>query len=194
MSQTAQRKLTPEQYLAMERRAEQRSEYFNGETFLLAGASRAHNRISTNIVAALDGLLADRDCDVYAGDMRVLVSRTGLFTYPDIVVACGKQEFSDSLDDVLLNPVVIFEVLSPTTEAYDRGRKFEHYQQVESLAEYVLVTQDAPRVEHFVRRQDSWRYVDLRGQESTLELETLGCGLKLSRVFRRVPFGPVRLR
>ncbi len=195
MSQHAElERLTPEEYLALERQAEQRSEYYAGEMFLLAGASRPHGRIASNIVIELGQQLADRDCDIYASDLRVLVERSGLYTYPDIVVTCGEERFADDQQDVLLNPLVLFEILSRSTEAYDRGRKFEHYQRLDSLAEYVLVAQDTPRIEHFARRGDGWLYTDVRGIEGVLELPAIACDLPLADVYRRVPFGPARLR
>ena len=195
MSHPAKRKLSPEEYLANERQAKERSEYYRGETFLLAGASRQHNRISTNISSALDRQLADRDCDVYSSDMRVLVGRTGLYTYPDVVVTCGEERFADEEDEVLLNPRVIFEILSASTEAYDRGRKFQHYQRIESLAEYVLVAQDAIRVERFVEQGSDWLYTDVRGDDGMLELTSISCELRLVDIYRRVRLpGPTRLR
>ena len=195
MSQPAHRKLTPEEYLAIERQAAERSEYHAGEMFLLAGASRRHNRISTSISALLDRQLGDRDCDVYSSDMRVLVERSGLYTYPDVVVTCGGEIFADEHDDVLMTPNVLFEILSASTEAYDRGRKFEHYQQIESLTEYVLVAQDALRVEHFLKQKCGWLYTDIHGEDGVLELSSIGCSLRLADVYRRAwPDGPVRLR
>ena len=195
MSQSAKHKLTPEEYLASERQAGERREYYQGETFLLAGASREHNRISTNVSSALDRQLGDRDCDVYTSDMRVLVGETGLYTYPDVVVTCGEERFADDTEEVLLNPLVIFEILSTSTEAYDRGRKFQHYQRIESLAEYVLVTQDAVRVERFAGQGSDWLYTDIRGDDGVLELTSIGCQLQLVEIYRRVRLpGPVRLR
>jgi Uma2 family endonuclease len=146
--------LTEDEYLAIERLAEFRSEFYNGEMFALAGASRRHNRIVTNLVIALGTQLRYRPCNVYSNDMRVRVANTGLFTYPDVVVTCGEEEFADDEQDTLLNPLVIFEVLSDSTEAYDRGKTFEHYQSIESLSTYVLVAQDAPRIERYVGQDD----------------------------------------
>ncbi len=195
MSEPAKRKLTPEEYLASERGATERSEYYQGETFLLAGASRRHNRISTNISSALDRQLGDRDCDVYSSDMRVLVDPTGLYTYPDLVVTRGEERFADEQNEVLLNPLVIFEILSDSTEAYDRGRKFEHYQQINSLSEYLLVAQDAMRVERFLHRGSSWLYTDVSGGDGVLELPSIDCTLSLADIYRRVRLlGPVGLR
>ncbi len=187
--------LTPDEYLAIERQAEQRSEFYAGEMFLLAGASRRHNRISTNITSQLDRQLGARDCDVYASDLRVLVDPTGLYTYPDITVTCGPERFVDDHNDVLLNPLILVEILSASTEAYDRGRKFQHYQQIESLVEYVLVAQDALRVEHYRKQDTGWLYRDIRGAEGVLELPAIGCRVRLSDIYRRVePSEPLRLR
>jgi Uma2 family endonuclease len=146
--------MTEEQYLATERRAGSRSEFYNGEMFAMAGASRRHNRIVTNLVAAFDNRLRELPCNVYSNDMRVKTPNTGLFTYPDLVVTCGEEVFVDDEQDTLLNPLVIFEVLSDSTEAYDWGKKFENYQGIESLSTYVLVAQDARRVERYVRQGD----------------------------------------
>ncbi len=195
MAQPIKSKLNPAEYLALERKAERRSEYYDGEVFLLAGASREHNRISTNITSQLDRQLEGRDCDVYASDLRVLVAPTGLYTYPDITVTCGTELFADDRNDVLLNPLLIIEILSSSTEAYDRGRKFQHYQQIESLAEYVLVTQDARRVEQYRKQATGWLYTDIRGADGILDLPTIGCRLQLTDIYRRAePREPLRLR
>src|SRR5215211_3382177 len=151
---SSQRKtlLTPEEYLAVERRSEVRSEYLAGEVFAMVGASKRHNLIVSNLIRVLGNQLLDRPCNVYPSDMRVKVSRIGKYTYPDVVVACEEEEFDDEERDTLLNPLVIIEVLSESTEAYDRGRKFEHYQYIESLTEYLLVSQEPYRVEQYVRQ------------------------------------------
>jgi Uma2 family endonuclease len=180
--------LTEEEYLAIERRAESRSEFYNGEMFALAGASRRHNRIVTNLVAALGNKLRDRPCNVYSSDMRVRVSNTGLYTYPDVVATCGEEEFADDQQDTLLDPLVILEVLSDSTEAYDRGKKFEHYQNIGSLLTYVLVTQDAPRIERYVRQEDgrAWTYTESHGADAMFGLEAVGCELRLEDVYAKV--------
>jgi Uma2 family endonuclease len=134
--------LTPEQYLEIERPAERKSEYYNGEMFAMAGAKRAHNLLVTNLLAGLHRQLRSRPCEVYPSDMRVRVSATGLYTYPDIVAVCGEQQFLDDTEDTLLNPGLLVEVLSPSTEAYDRGRKFEQYKTLDSLREYMLVASE----------------------------------------------------
>lgn len=131
--------LSPEDYLALERSAEFKSEYFDGQIFAMAGASESHNIITLNVGSEIRQQLKKCPCTVYVSDMRVKVGPTGLFTYPDVVVVCGQAQFDDSHLDTLLNPTLIVEVLSDSTEAYDRGRKFEHYCKLESLAEYVLI-------------------------------------------------------
>jgi Uma2 family endonuclease len=151
------RKLSPQEYLAQERRAEFRSEYFAGEVFAMAGASYEHTLIKDNVAREAGNQLKDSPCHVLTSDMRVKIDATGLYTYPDMTIVCDKPQFEDAFVDTLLNPRVIVEVLSDSTEKYDRGRKFAHYRQVPSLHEYVLVTQDQPLVERYVRQPDgSW--------------------------------------
>jgi Uma2 family endonuclease len=131
--------ISPEQYLAIERKAERKSEYFNGEMFAMAGASESHVLIVTNVVAELREQLRGRPYTVYSTDLRVKVSPTGLYTYPDVVVVCGQPQFADDQRDTLLNPTLIVEVLSESTQDYDRGEKFEHYRSIASFHEYVLI-------------------------------------------------------
>ena len=126
---------TPDEYLALERKAEYKSEYFGGEIFAMTGASRKHNLVAGNIFAALHLQLKKRPCEIYPSDMRVKVSPTGLYTYPDVAVVCGEPMFDDEQKDTLLNPTVLVEVLSKSTASYDRGEKFEHYRKIKSLAE-----------------------------------------------------------
>jgi Uma2 family endonuclease len=180
--------LTEEEYLAIERRAESRSEFYEGEMFALAGASRRHNRIVTNLVIALDTQLREGPCSVYSNDMRVRVTSTGLSTYPDVVVTCREEEFADDEQDTLLNPLVIFEVLSESTGAYDRGRKFEHYQRIGSLSTYVLVTQDAPRIEQYVRQEygRAWVYTETHEADAVIGIDAIGCDLRLEDVYTKV--------
>ncbi|MFN2456255.1 MAG: Uma2 family endonuclease [Pyrinomonadaceae bacterium] len=187
MSSQSKTLLTPEEYLEIERKAEFRSEYLAGEMFALAGASRQHNLIAGNIFAALHRQFVDRPCNVCQNDMRVKISKTGLHTYPDVVAVCGEELFDDNHRDLLLNPVVLIEVLSDSTEAYDRGKKFEHYQQIESLAEYLLVAQEPYRIERYVRQTaGQWLYSDAHRAEDTLKLETINCELSLRDVYAKV--------
>jgi Uma2 family endonuclease len=189
MSALQQPFYTPEQYLEIERRAAFKSEYYVGQMFAMAGASREHNVIARNVIRRLGNALDGRPCETYPSDMKVLVSAGGLYTYPDVSVACGEPQFLDRQGDVLLNPLVIVEVLSDTTEAYDRGAKFALYQRIESLQEYVLVSQDRARVESYVRQSGGqWLYSRTDGLEGEVSLDALGCRLLLSEVYARVRF------
>lgn len=184
--------LSPEQYLAAERGADRRSEYFDGEMFAMTGGSRAHNLVVTNLVGELRQQLKGRSCELYPSDLRVRVSATGLYTYPDIVAVCGEPRFDDDEQaDTLLNPTLIVEVLSPTTEAYDRGRKFEHYRTLASLQEYLLVSQEVPRIEQFLRQDDGhWLFTAASGLETDLALPSIGCRILLAEVYDKVAFTP----
>jgi Uma2 family endonuclease len=189
MASTARTRLTAQQYLEIERRAEYKSEFLNGEMFAMSGASRAHNLIATNVTRELSGQLRGRPCETYAGDMRVKVSETGLYTYPDVLVVCGEAEFEDAHVDTLLNPTVIVEVVSPSTEAYDRGEKFAQFRNLASLREYVLIAQDRPRLERFRRSEgQDWLFSAVDGLEETAHLTAIGCDLALADVYERVPF------
>jgi Uma2 family endonuclease len=177
--------------LARERRAETKSEYLRGEMFAMAGASRKHNLIAGNVSRVLGEQLRERDCEVYLGDMRVKVSPTGLYTYLDVSIACGEPEFEDAEADTLLNPKVLVEVLSPSTADYDRGGKFTHYRRLPSLQEYVLISQDRPLVEHYVRQgQDEWLLTEQSSLEDTLVLPSVQCQLPLSEIYLKVRFEP----
>jgi Uma2 family endonuclease len=188
MTTAARQLLTPAEYLAIERAADRKSEYYAGEMFAMAGASEEHVLITGNVVRLLGNQLEDRPCRVYPNDLRVKVSATGLYTYPDVVVVCGERLIEDEHGDTLLNPTVIIEVLSPTTEAYDRGDKFEQYRQVESLQEYVLIAQDRYRVERYLRQTGSegWLYTSFSDPQSTVTLSSIGCELALERIYAKV--------
>jgi len=180
-------RLTPEEYLAIERKAEYKSEYFNGEMFAMSGASERHVSIVANIMYLLVGQLRRRPCKAYASDMRVRVSPTGLYTYPDVVVVCGQPQFADDQRDTLLNPTLIVEVLSESTKDYDRGGKFEHYRSLASLNEYVLIAQDKHHVEHFVRQPDNrWLLSETNWLEDTIHLSSIDCDLALIEVYDKV--------
>jgi Uma2 family endonuclease len=182
---------TPEEYLALERQAEYKSEYFAGEIFAMAGASREHNLIAFNLAGALSVQLRGTSCQGFSADMRVKVSSTGLYTYPDLVVACGELLVEDERGDTLLNPTLIVEILSPSTEAYDRGEKFAQYRRFGSLMEYVLVAQDRCRVERFARQPDGqWLLLEVADPLGTVHLASINCDLKLADVYDRVEFPP----
>ncbi|HEV2762724.1 MAG TPA: Uma2 family endonuclease [Pyrinomonadaceae bacterium] len=187
MSSNPKTLLTEEEYLAIERQAEFRSEYFAGEMFAMVGASLRHNRIVTNLVARLDEQLREGPCNVYSTDLRVKVQNTGLYTYPDVVVTCGEAKLADAWNDTLLNPLVIIEVLSDSTEAYDRGKKFENYQSIESLREYLLVSQHSRRIEQFVRQPGkSWLYSEAHEPGEVVRIQSVECELRLEEIYRKV--------
>jgi Uma2 family endonuclease len=181
--------LTPEEYLEIERRAETRSEYLDGEMFAMAGASLEHSQIVSNLVGELSKQVKRRSYRALPNDLRIHIPATGLYTYPDVVVVCGEPRLEDEHFDTLLNPTLIIEVLSPSTEAYDRGKKFEHYRTVESLAEYLLVSQDAPRIEQYLRQPDGrWLFTAVAGMDSNITLPSIQCELSLAEVYDKVVF------
>jgi len=182
-------KMTPQAYLVAERLADIKHEYFNGDVYAMAGASRSHTLISGNVSAALHAQLRQKTCAVYQSDMRVKVSVSGLYTYPDVIVTCGVEQFEDARNDTLLNPVVIIEVLSPSTESYDRGQKFQFYRGLPSLVDYLLISQDSARIEHFTRQADGWLLTDADGLESELRLGSVDCVLKLADVYEKITLG-----
>jgi Uma2 family endonuclease len=189
MSSIGSPKMTVAQYLSFERRATERHEFFRGEVFAMSGASVAHGRIVVNLVRQLGSALTAGPCEVLGPDMRVRVSATGLYTYPDLLVACEPLEFDDDQRDTLLNPRVIVEVLSRSTEAYDRGTKFAHYRSLPSLREYVLVSQDQPLVERYTRRPEgSWELREFRGLENEFDLTAVPFRAPLSVLYERVEF------
>jgi Uma2 family endonuclease len=191
MSTAPQRHYTEAEYLAFDRASEIKHEFYRGEIFALSGASRQHNRINFNLSACLHGQLKDRDCDAYANDMREKVQSTILYTYPDIVVTCNEPRFLDSNVDTLLNPQIVIEVLSDSTERYDRGKKFEHYRTIPSLREYVLVSQDRAHIDRFsLNEQGQWVLDDASGLDAVIELTTISCRLPLAEVYAKVEFPP----
>lgn len=179
--------VTPQQYLELERRAEAKSEYFNGEVYALAGASPRHTTIAANVIISLGLQFRGRPCTVHTGDLRVKVNPTGLYTYPDVVVVCGQPKFDDARKDTLLNPTLIVEVLSESTEAYDRTRKFEHYRTLESLTDYLLISQDAAWIEHRARHAtDRWLIGFYMGLETVVPISSLGCELPMAEVYDKI--------
>lgn len=179
---------TPAEYLARERPSATRHEYLDGYLFEMAGASREHNLITSNLNRELGSQLRDRPCEVYSSEMRVCVGPTGLYTYPDVVVVCGEPRFQDGELDTLLNPTVLVEVLSPSTEAYDRGLKFGHYRRLATVREYVLVAQDRVLVERFTRQGEEWLLAELNRPEDVLRLASIGCEVPLREIYAKVEF------
>ena len=188
MSSQPQRHLTSQEYLALEREAEYKSEFYKGEVFAFAGASERHNLIAANFLATIHRQLRSSPCRAYPSDMRITIPQTPHYTYADVVVVCGQPELDDDFKDNLLNPIVIVEVLSPSTERYDRGKKFESYQRIASLMEYVLVSQDRPRVEQFLRQPDGrWLYSETSA-EGSIKLTSIDCELSLTDIYEKVEF------
>lgn len=184
-------RMTPEAYLEFEKTSEIRHEFFRGELFAMTGGSLNHNRISRNIVRSLGNQLAGSPCEPFAGDMRVKVQENEKYTYPDIVVVCGEIELEKIKGvETLLNPVAIMEILSTATEAYDRGKKFEHYRMIPSLREYFLFSQEECQVERFVRGGDGiWQILGpIKGMDQVVPIASANCGLTLAEVYDRVEF------
>ncbi len=176
MSTAEKRYLSPEEYLKIERASQIRHEYHKGAMFAMTGATRAHNVIAGNVFAEFRQQFRDRDCEAYMAYMRVKVERKGLFTYPEVVAACDHPEFEDDTSDTLINPRVIVEVLSKSTEDYNRGTKFEMYRRIPSLQRYILIAQDRVRVEHFQRGDDDrWTLQDFNHLEEVLDLASIEC-------------------
>lgn len=181
--------LTPEEYLAIERQSETKHEYFKGEVFAMVGASRKHNLIAGNIFGELRQQLKGKSCEAYTNDMRMRIPVTDLYTYPDVIVVCGEPNFEDEYIDTLLNPTLIVEVLSESTESYDRGKKAGFYRAVESIVEYLLVSQDEHRVVQYIKQSDSrWLLTDIRSLESAVELSSVQCALPMKEIYDRVSF------
>jgi Uma2 family endonuclease len=181
--------ITPEEYLSKEREAEFKSEYYQGQVYAMAGARENHVLIVTNLVGELRHALKGRPCRIYSSEMRLHVPATGLYTYPDVTVVCGEREFIDSRRDTLTNPQLIIEVLSISTEAYDRGLKFSNYQSLPSLQEYVLVSQALPRIEQFGRQADqTWRYQAIEGPGTRVKLTSIEVELALDEIYSNVEF------
>lgn len=189
MSTQPVKRYSAEEYLAIERESDTKHEFYAGDLFAMSGASREHNLIAYSLARVIGNALEDRPCEAYGSDMRVKVDRTGLYTYPDGVVTCEEPRFEDDQVDTLMNPQVVFEILSDSTEKYDRGKKFAHYRQIESLRDYVLISQDEPLVEHYARQADGrWSLDAVGGLESTARLETIGVELPLAELYAKVRF------
>ena len=177
---------TAEEYLALERSASYKSEFHDGQIYAMTGASRKHNLITVNIARELSLQLKKRPCEAYMNDMRVKAAEARSYHYPDIVVVCGTPQFEDAFVDTLLNPTLLIEVLSPSTEAYDRGGKFSHYRKIATLREYLLVSQDQASIERYIRQGDVWILTEAVGLEASIPLESIDCILSLREVYDKV--------
>ena len=183
-------KMTPGEYLALERRSlDIKYEFFDGEAFSMVGAGRNHNRINVNLTVELGGKFkADKStCNLFSNDMRVKVAEN--YVYPDIVIYCGNAEFEDGEFDTLTNPVIIIEILSESTEAFDRGKKFAYYRKIPTLQEYILISQTEYHVEQYIRRDDGkWEYRSYEGGCQILKMESVQCELPLSEIYWDIEF------
>ncbi|MBI2948023.1 MAG: Uma2 family endonuclease [Verrucomicrobia bacterium] len=187
-------RLTEAEYLERERLAEYKSEYFDGEVFAMSGGTPPHSQIAANAIRVIGNQLSGR-CVVYTSDLRLKIEATGLLTYPDFSVVCGPLQFAEGTEDTVVNPTLVGEVLSDSTEAYDRGKKFENYRQMPSLLEYLLVSQKEARIEQFSRgKEGSWVLRDAAGLEASLFLPSLEVTLALSDIFAGVKFAPTPIR
>lgn len=181
--------LSPERYLEIERTAEFRSEYINGEMFAMAGGSRNHAWIVSNALSRLSEQLRGKACGASASDLRLYSHRSRIFTYPDIVVTCGPDQFLDNRRDTIVDATLIVEVLSPSTKSYDRGEKFVFYRSLPSFSEYLLVAQDTILAEHYVRQSDgAWLLREFTSPNNVIELTSIGCRLQLDSLYERVEF------
>ena len=181
--------VSPAQYLKAERAAETRSEYHDGRICAMAGGSLAHSIIPAGLIAALAAALGDRDCTVVTTDLRVQIGRQSSFVYPDVTVFCGEAQLADEYNDTLLNPTAVFEVISKSTEGYDRGYKFGKYRSIESLRDFVLVSQTEAKIEVFSKTESGqWMFTEFAGTDAVCVLPGIGCNIALADVYRRVRF------
>ena len=188
---TALKRISEQEYLRREREAAYKSEYFQGEVFAMVGGSPNHSLIAANFVREAGNALKGKPCLVFTSDLRVRVDPSGLYTYPDASIVCGELQFADDQRDTLTNPTIIIEVLSESTEKYDRGRKANSYRQIASLQELVLVAQDRPHVERFTRQATvDWLFHDERDLEALFELPSMGFAIALAEIYRNVQFPP----
>jgi Uma2 family endonuclease len=188
-------RLTEAEYLEVERAAELKSEFFDGEMFAMAGGTPQHSLIATNLTAEFRDRLKGSRCVPYNTDLRIRVNATGLYTYPDLSIICGELQLAEGTNDTAVNPTVLVEVLSESTEAYDRGKKFEHYRQISSLKAYLLVSQREPRIEQFIRQADGrWVLSEASGMDKNLEIPALQITISLGEVFAQVKFLPTPIR
>lgn len=180
--------VTLQEYLEGELKAEYKSEYYKGQIYAMAGGSTTHGQIAANVIAALVQGLRGTPCSTYTSDVRLRASFEGLYTYPDVMVVCGQVRYADDKSHTITNPTVIIEVLSPSTEAHDRGFKFAQYRKIDSLQEYVLVSQSERRVEKFHRRGEQWVLSECVGIEAVCELESVNCRIQLAEIYDKVAF------
>ena len=186
MDNLARKTFTESEYLELERNADFKSEYYNGETFAMAGASLIHNKIVSNLIFLFNQFLKDKPCDVYPSDLRLQVEKSGLYTYPDITIVCGKAELLDNKFDTLKNPTILIEVLSDSTEKYDRGQKFSFYREIPSLKEYILVSSKTMKIEKFKRLEDgNYLYIE-SNEHQPFPIDSIDMNLNLEDVYNKI--------
>ncbi len=194
----AQRKLdyrySPEEYLAFERKSETKHEYLDGQIYAMAGASPTHNQLCFNLAGEIHQAIKNSSCIGYTSDQKVRTDLQDLFSYPDLTIVCGEPSFHDQQQDVILNPTVIVEVLSPRTETYDRSTKLDRYQNIRSLTDYILITQNRPCVEHYVRQKGKrqWLLTIETDLNAEIEIASIKCKLKLRDIYNRVQFSSAK--
>lgn len=189
MSAIPEQFLSLQDYFALEETGEVKHEFFRGAIYAMTGASARHNLIVANVIGDLHAQLHGKPCRVYPGDLRVKIEATGLYTYPDAQVICENPRYADARRDTVTDPSVIIEVLSPSTEDYDRGKKFQHYRTIETLREYLVIAQDTPRVEHYIRQDaQQWLLVEITRREQIIPLEAIDCTLTLTAIYEEVTF------
>jgi Uma2 family endonuclease len=188
-----ERSTSPDEYLTFERGSDERHEFLDGDVFARAGGSLSHSRVCTNLSGEVQNKLKGRSCEPLSPNMKVRTSNASLFAYPDLTIVCGEPLFHDTKKDVLINPKVIFEVLSPSTETYDRTVKFARFRMGnETLADFILVSQDKPFVEHFTRHPDgNWLYRSFSDLGDSLNITSVECRLSLAEIYDRVEFEPL---
>jgi Uma2 family endonuclease len=179
---------TADEYLALERDAETRHEFVDGMIYAMAGESPEHSVICTNLIRTVGTFLKGGSCTVFSPNMKVLSGKNKIFAYPDVIVVCGDPQYYDDKRDVLINPTVIFEVLSPSTEAFDRGEKFVSFRKFNrTLTDYILVSQHKPFVDHYSRRSENvWNLVSYEGLDKTLLISSLDCQLSVAEIYDRI--------
>jgi Uma2 family endonuclease len=184
--------LTETEYLERELVSTIKHEYYAGEIFAMAGGSEAHNLIASNVNASIYAQIRGRGCRIYPSDMRIKIVNTGLYTYPDVTIVCGMPEFANMTKrDTLLNPTIIIEILSPSTERYDRGVKFQNYRTIETLQEYILIAQNKYYIERYIRQErNTWLLTEAIGIDSAIGLESIQCTLALADVYELVDIPP----
>lgn len=190
MTAVPKKKYTLEEYLELDRNSEERYEYFDGEVFAMAGGSPNHARISGNAYSAIQAKLGDGDCEAFNSEMRVKVPAAFPYRYPDVSVVCGEPIFDElGGQQMLVNPILIVEVLSPSTAAYDLVEKFTAYQSIDTFHEYLLISQDRPHlIQHIKQSKRKWLRIEIEGMESEVALESIGVTLTLAEIYRRVEF------